>query len=68
MVYFKSPTLRICMFVCLFVSASIVPLVAMLSAPLASPLCSYLGRRRTMMTMTIPMAAGWLIITFAKGQ
>ena len=52
-------------FVCLFVSASIVPLVAMLSAPLSSPLCSSLGRRRTMMSMTIPMAAGWLIITFA---
>ena len=52
-------------FVCLFVSASIVPLVAMLSAPLSSPLCSTLGRRRTMMSMTIPMTAGWLIITFA---
>jgi MFS family permease len=37
----------------------------MLSAPLSSPLCSTLGRRRTMMTMTIPMTAGWLIITFA---
>ena len=49
----------------MFVSASIVPLVAMLSAPLSSPLCSTLGRRRTMMTMTIPMTAGWLIITFA---
>jgi len=44
---------------------SIVPLVAMLSAPLSSPLCSTLGRRRTMMSMTIPMTAGWLIITFA---
>ena len=49
----------------MFVSASIVPLVAMLSAPLSSPLCSTLGRRRTMMSMTIPMTAGWLIITFA---
>ena len=44
---------------------SIVPLVAMLSSPLSSPMCSMLGRRRTMMSMTIPMCAGWLIIAFA---
>jgi len=37
----------------------------MLSAPLSSPMCSVLGRRRTMLSMTIPMTAGWLIITFA---
>ncbi len=44
---------------------SIVPLVAMCSAPLSSPMCSILGRRRTMMAMCIPMAAGWAIITWA---
>ena len=44
---------------------SIVPLVAMLSAPISSPMCSVFGRRRTMMSMTVPMTLGWLLITFA---
>ena len=37
----------------------------MLSAPISSPMCSVFGRRRTMMSMTVPMTLGWLLITFA---